>query len=230
MNEGFKLLEILEKTNDPAIKLGLIYNYLKPASDAISILEESKKKLDSFHILKNTENLKNKDQGDLLENYVYNLFNSIKIFKYIPNQRTSVNEIDGVVELNDIGKIFKSDCFNLVPSWIPDYFLIECKNYTCKIKITYVNKFHSLLKQSSTPLGIFFSYESLTGKSNTSWKDSQGFVNKLALINSFVPKEPFIISADKNSYDYLDKNNYDFLEWITSSYTKLKVDIKKDFL
>lgn len=115
-----------------------------------------------------------KTKGKLLEDLVATLFNE-QIFRVIRDCRTTTNEIDFLLDWSEnaraVGLNSMYPCFG-------DCILYECKNYSRAASVTYIGKFASLLLSSNANIGIFISWEGVTGKG---WRDGCGLIKKLAL-------------------------------------------------
>lgn len=170
-------------------------------------------------------------KGELLENMVETLLLGTKIFKIVKNKHTSSNEFDILVSLNINGKILRAK--KIIPDWIPDKFLIECKNHREPINVGLVGKFYSLMEVSKVNLGIFISREGVTGKKNKYWTDAMSFINKInlkyseslnpiILLDFSVTELEEFIKRDKNIVEIIEtrKNQIDLdisgglIEWI----------------
>ena len=169
---------------------------------------------------------------DLLEDFLEKIIKNTKIFKYIKNHLTSTNEIDNYIQLTKLGRLYKGSFYgSLIPEWFPDSFSFECKNYTTKIKVTEINKFHSTLVVQKSRLGVLLGYHPLTGEQNiSSWSNGYGLISKIALIHNHKEEMPVIVYGKKESYNELDKMDYDILEWIIEQRNKLIGDVNAAFL
>ncbi|MCW1927363.1 restriction endonuclease [Bhargavaea beijingensis] len=132
-----------------------------------------KELLDHF---KGTNNSSQSTQrkGEALENIVSYIMEKSVVFEVIQNVRTSSNEIDLLIRLNERGRFFKAQ--GLLT--FEDKLIAECKNYEGRVSVTWVGKFSSLMNYTRNNLGIMFSYHGLTG---SGWKDAEGLTKKLYL-------------------------------------------------
>lgn len=122
----------------------------------------------------NTSEVSANAKGKALEDIVAYIIGKSVVFEVYQNVRTSSNEIDLLVRLNQRGKVFKAQgLLNF-----EDKFLAECKNYDGSISVTWVGKFFSLMTYTKNNLGIIFSYHGLSGPG---WRNAEGLVKKLFL-------------------------------------------------
>ncbi len=185
-----------------------------------------KNNLDLFHRGELGET-KTTDQGDLLEDFFEHLFKNIRALKYLRNVRTGSNEIDVFIKLTREGRQLRAN--EIIPSWFPDSMLIECKNYTSRVGVTYVNKFKSVIDLSSTNFGSFISYKGLAGQDKSGWQDAHGLIYKYGLMHLANEKKPLILNISNNEINRLVDLDFDFFEWIEEIYIKTLTDIRVDF-
>ncbi|EJA1886495.1 restriction endonuclease [Staphylococcus pseudintermedius] len=156
--------------------------------------------------------------GKVLEKFVSQLFEYMNLHYIYLNKRTSTNEIDLFLKTNDVSRTYYN---NTLPILSED-FIVECKQYHQKVKVTWVNKFYSLLRFGNYKLGIIFSVEPLTGKND--WDSSKGVCSKVALKDNI-----YIINLHledmKNIVD-----GYNVIDIIDEKYTKLKDNIAIDLI
>lgn len=170
--------------------------------------------------------LKTKEQGDILEQLIYKMIKSFDVFKIVKNGRSSTNEIDIVIAFNTLGRVLKKEGY--IPNWFPEKFIIECKNYKDTVDVTFVGKFYSLMKTTSSNFGIIISFAGITGRDKQSWCEGTGLIKKLFLQTSNNPNPLIILDIDYNLIDkMLEKKN--FFEFLDDEKLKLECDIKKDF-
>ena len=140
--------------------------------------EQRKHYSDLLAHVKNVNSSKCSDRikGAALEELVaYLLQISGGIFKVLKNVRTSTNEIDQLVTLNENGRPFLG--LQLISSRLGN-FIGECKNYSGAVDVTYVGKFYSLLLTTGINTGILFTYHGVTG---TGWTNGNGLIRKAYL-------------------------------------------------
>lgn len=178
------------------------------SEEKINQIKEKYEHLNSFHRKK--KKIKTTEQGDLLEELVLDIF-SEECFDIVTNKRTSTNEIDLLIKIKNYSLL---KMFEIIPEWMnKEYFLIECKNYTSNVEVTYLNKFHSLLSYTDSQVGLFISYKGVTGSNK--WKDARGLINKVNLMNKANKKLPIILDINKsNMITLLAKNNYKVFSWL----------------
>lgn len=211
------------------IKPKLLKNLLKNDLATLhAYFEFSQQKINHFinliDIINSDSSKTTKSKGDLLEELVCELFNSNEIFEIKRNIRTSTNEIDLVISLTILGKYLRS--LNIIPNWIPDSFLIECKNYSKKIGVTYIGKFYSVIKLSNHNLGLFISTNGITGYNNNklTWSNGAGLIKKITLKHSESANPIYIIPLDlKQIADSMVKSKGNILKTIED--IKLTIDL-----
>lgn len=201
-------LDYLLETNPDAAKQILSIMFDPVSEDKVEKIQKGYERLNDFHVKENE--MKTTEQGDLLEELVLDIF-SENHFDVITNKRTSTNEIDLLIKIKNYIPL---KMFGIIPDWMTkEYFLIECKNYTTNVGVTYLNKFHSLLTYTDSQVGLFISYKGVTGTSK--WKDARGLINKINLMNKANEKLPIILDVNKaNMITLLKKNNYNVFNWL----------------
>jgi len=151
------------------------------------------------------------DKGKSLEDIVTFIFEKSIIFEIYKNVKTSSNEIDLLIRLNQKGKYLKAQ--GLVD--FRDDLLSECKNYNKKIDVTWVGKFYSLLNATNNNLGIIFSYKGLSGDS---WKFASGLTKKFYLHSNH-------LILDFNIDDFtLLKENHSLVDLLNNKIFQLQND------
>lgn len=214
MTSNSNSLDYLLETNPDAAKEILSIMFNPVSEDKVEKIQKGYERLNDFHVKENE--MKTTEQGDLLEELVLDIF-SENHFDVITNKRTSTNEIDLLIKIKNYSQL---KIFGIIPDWMTkEYFLIECKNYTTNVGVTYLNKFHSLLTYTGSQVGLFISYKGVTGTSK--WKDARGLINKINLMNKANEKLPIILDVNKaNMITLLKKNNYNVFNWLK----ELKID------
>lgn len=129
-------------------------------------------------------------KGVMLEQLTKKLLKSIPCFDIINNPKSDSNEYDFVVKLNYDGR--KDRASGIVPRFIPDTFLIECKNYKKPVEVGLIGKFLSLMLTTNHHLGIFISNVGISGSGGRVWKNANAFLMKANLKYS-------VLSADFTS-------------------------------
>lgn len=165
-----------------------------------------------FKELEESIDIKGTNKGKILEKIVDEIFLSTNMYKNKINIRDSSNEIDVLVDLNNLGEI-ESD---ILPDIMKQnrQIIIECKNYNRKIDVTWVGKFHSLLRNRKKKLGIIFSYYSLKGIGH--WDSARGLTKKIYLKEGIA-----IINITKNDIEKIVKNDTCIVTIIEEKYNEL---------
>ena len=176
-------------------------------------LEEYIKKLNKFKG-ENRSNSKSFIKGGALEELVVFLAESTDFFEVFPNLRTHTNEIDLLLRT----KIGAKKLFCQFLSIDTD-IIFECKNYNKKVSVTWIGKFHSLLRNQGCKFGVIFSYEGFTG---SDWKDATGLVKKIFLKDN-------ILILDFNITDFEKLSSGDnFLNLLCDKIDSIKHDTIHD--
>jgi len=207
-------------------RMNAIQTYLHVQELEKPNLLQLKEKLDKFH-RGEIKNLTTKEQGDLLEDFFEALFKSIRSLNVQRNSNTSSNEIDIIIKLNEVGKSLKA--VKIIPSWFPNMVVLECKNYTSRVGVTFVNKFKSVVDLTPSKIGCFISYLGLTGQDKSGWQDAHGLVYKYGLMHLANKEKPLILNITKLEMDKLVENDFNFFDWIEDIYISIMSDMKIDF-
>lgn len=149
-------------------------------------------------------------KGAALEKLVVFLAENTNLFEIIPNIRTSTNEIDALLRTKTQAKPLLNKFFGVETD-----ILFECKNYNEKVNVTWVGKFHSLLRNQNCNFGVIFSYEGFTGNR---WDAAKGLTKKIYLRDK-------IIILDFNYSDFKElESGGNFLEIIRNKIDTIKND------
>lgn len=230
MKEGFYLAE--EQNFKDNFNLYFQKNNLTQEEQEVKINRINKLKIEIESNNKISTTFTTKNKGDLLEEY-FNLVLDLnnKLISYSKNVRTLDNEIDFVIDLKKVAKILRSQ--EIIPKYIPDHFLVECKNYNAVLGVTYINKFHSLLKIKDYNLGIFIAFNGITGEKEKGWFAGFGLIKKINLLSFHTGDFPLICYADKKRLfsleNILKESDYDLFDWIDNLREETKLDVFKDF-
>lgn len=219
-NDDFQYLnDVANSLNSRGLNIDDIAKFMKIKTS--SFLVPSQQALKHFKQLFDqlmTNEYDQKEKGKLLEDLVSALFvdGYPNIFEVRRNCKTSSNEIYIQVNWSKEAQRLK-----LMPIMSSDNtsFLCECKNYENKADVTNVGKFYSLMCYTKTILGLFISWNGVTGKDN-SWKDSIGLIKKLALGD-----EKYIIVLSKLDLQRIRDEKTNIFELIEDKYNALKNDI-----
>ncbi len=148
------------------------------------------------------------DKGVSLENFVLNLFNTCKHFEATSNLRLNPNQIDCYVR----NKL----CSPGVPGiGAIGSFCIECKNETKKPTSTYMNKMHSILRNTGLSFGIIVSKCKVP-------KTFTGLANSIYLNDKIV-----IITLDKDDLENVVMNKINILDIIEMKVNEVKLNATK---
>ena len=163
------------------------------------------------------------EKGKKLEDLIEFILLSTKVFKVIKNQHTSSNEFDLLVKLNVNGKCLRRD--KIIPDWIPDYFLIECKNHKSEVEVGLLGKFYSLMDVSKINLGIFISRVGITGNEDKYWKHAEAFVKKINLKYSESSNPKILLDLDLDAIEEVTKDDTNIIEVIENRKINIDMDI-----
>lgn len=227
MKNGFKLEE--------DIKISLTNLSHSEKKQKLNRLKEIEDELEKLYSQKKNELSKTK--GDLLEEYISLIleFNNCLI-DFQRNIQTATNEIDFHISLTKNAKLYRYK--KIIPEFIPDHFIFECKNYKKSLDIPLINKFHSVLITQNYNFGILFSYSGITGEKIKAWKDGLGFIKKINLLAVNVRdiscqncnlknRFPILFYSNKlKTHELITKYNCDLFEWIDKSMEEMKLDCK----
>lgn len=150
------------------------------------------------------------EKGKAFENLCRYMFNCCKNYK-AAQVRTNPNELDCYVR-----SIIKINGTQL--SEVGNNIIVECKNENKKPSITYLGKFHSVLKLKKAKLGIIISKLPVP----CTYKD--------ATIKIFLIDDIIIISLDKTDLDNIINHRHNLLEMIERKITEIKLDSKTDLV
>lgn len=158
-----------------------------------------------------------KNKGNALEELAQTIFlnGDNPLLAIARNCRTSTNEIDLLMDWSDFAR--NSRCCSIYEE-LSDGFICECKYYNKKVSVTYIGKFYSLLKTANIKIGLFFSWEGITGSS--CWRDAKGLIKKIALKDDI-----YILDFDSNDYEKIYKKEESIFNIIHNKYICLKDDI-----
>lgn len=113
-------------------------------------------------------------------------------YRLYGNMRTTSNEVDCFVKLNEKGKA--------ISRYIDPKFhniICECKNHK-KVNVGHVGKFYSLLSYLPVNFGMFFSWKEISGKE--SGINSYGLIKKIFLSTMHKEKPTYIIDWNKREF------------------------------
>lgn len=150
-----------------------------------------------------------KEQGDSLEDLVISLFRCCRHFSATKNVRFGDNQIDCFTR----NKMYIPGVSQL---GMPDFFVIECKNEKEAPHITYFNKLHSILIQSSLQFGIIVS-KFRAAKTLNKFAHDIFLRDKIIMIN---------LDSDDLKKIIIDREN--LLEFIERKIGEIKLDVTKD--
>lgn len=192
--------------------------------DNLELSDSAKEKVANIiKELRQDGGMNNYEKGKKLEDLVELILLSTKIFKVIKNKHTSSNEFDLLVRLNFNGKILRRD--RIIPDWIPDCFLIECKNHKSEVEVGLLGKFYSLMDISKINLGIFISRVGITGSKNKHWKDAEAFVKKINLKYSESSNPKILLDLDLDAIEEVIKEDTNIIEIIENRKINIDMDI-----
>lgn len=150
-------------------------------------------------------------KGKMLEHLAKKVIETCDLFQVLPNIRDNSNEIDLLLKPSDYNKVTKV----ILPEFLCNDVVVECKNYNKKISVDWTGKFYSLIKSHSLKFGILFSFERFAG--NSEWASSRGLVKKM-----FLKEEVIIINICIDDIKFMFNNNLNFVELINIKYGELQ--------
>ncbi|MEX6496472.1 restriction endonuclease [Lactococcus sp. AK05] len=162
----------------------------------------------------NFENMK--QAGDALEDLTNIIFNLHGLYNTKRNLKTNTNEIDLFLRLTDVGFLMKEN----TDYYLEEDFLVECKNYTKPVGVTYIGKFASLMRVSQLDQGIFISKNGLTGGSERK-RDSKGLIKKIALKDG-----AFILDFSLSDFENLEGKSLQEILFAKRESLRLDVDFE----
>lgn len=204
------------------------------AIDALELKYESKAKVaEIIKKIKEDDFENNYIRGKALEELIVHILRGMKIFKAIKcNINTSSNEFDVIAILNILGKDLRYR--KIIPEWIPDTILFECKNYSGHVKVDYIGKFFSLMESSKINLGIFISRVGVTGKYDNNgneskyWKDAMAFINKINLKYSESKNAKILLDIELKDLENLMEDGNNIIDILEIRKIQIDCDINKD--
>lgn len=178
--------------------------------------EEYNKLLENFKNTNSSSSTTN-EKGKALEELATYTIKTSHIFEIYNNIRTSTNELDQLVRINDCSRLLIG--LKIIDERLAD-FIGECKNYQDKVPVTYVGKVCSLLSTTQNKICILFSYKGVTGKA---WEDSAGLIKKFYLSKEKLEERFCIIDFNINDFEEIHNGN-NFLQIIDDKIRALKND------
>ena len=181
-----------------------------------------------INLIKENKNMSSYEKGVLFENTIEKIFLGTKVFKCIKNKHTSSNEFDLLVKLNNNGKLLRG--LKIIPEWIPDVFLIECKNHSTDVEVGLVGKFFSLMESSGLNLGLFISRMGVTGKNMNYWKDSVAFINKINLKHCLCNPRKILLDFNIDEVARVLEDDYSIVDLIEDRRIQIDLDINGELI
>lgn len=170
----------------------------------------------------NSSSASTREKGKALEEISFFLLKNCGIFDVYGNVRTSTNELDQLVRVNEKGKLLKSKC--IIDSRL-EHFIGECKNYQSKVSVTFVGKLCSLLITTQNKIGTLFSYKGISGNS---WDNSKGLIKKFYLSKEKENERFCIIDFNINDFISIKEGN-NLLQIISDKILSLQNDTSYSF-
>lgn len=172
------------------------------------------------------ESINANEKGEMFEALVRLVFCSTKIFRVCQNKPTTSNEIDFLIQLNWNGRDLRAS--GIIPKWIPDKFLIECKNYKKPVKVDYLGKFYSLMDVSKIRLGLFISNCHISGRDKRNWEDAAAFVNKINLKYSESSEPVLLLDISLDKLALVVNDGYNIIDLIMDREAEIMSDINSN--
>ncbi|AUN00118.1 hypothetical protein CF060_08450 [Clostridium botulinum] len=173
--------------------------------------------------LKDDKGMNAYEKGKKLENLIKDILLATKVFKCLDNRNTTSNEFDILVKLNTNGKNLRHK--RIIPEWIPDCFLIECKNHKEHVKVDLVGKFYSLMDVSNINLGIFISRIGISGSKDRYWNNAEAFVKKINLKYSESSNPKILLDLNLDDIEEVTKDGMNIIEVIETRKINIDMDI-----
>lgn len=207
MSEKDSVMELVDLVKNKASLLKREFIFTREQSNQINALIEKIKK-------GNFENAK--CAGDALEELTDTIFNIHGLYNTKRNLKTDTNEIDLFLRLTDVGFLLKKN----TDYYLEEDFLVECKNYTKPVGVTYIGKFASLMRVSQLEQGIFISKNGLTGGAERK-RDSKGLIKKIALKDG-----SFILDFSLSDFENLEGKSLQEILFAKRESLRLDVDFE----
>ncbi|MCB2361976.1 hypothetical protein [Clostridium estertheticum] len=204
--------EVFNNSDDDILKMSNLELSDIDKSEVLTIIQ----------VIRDDVGMNTYEKGKILEDLIEKIMSATKVFKCLKNKHTTSNEFDILVKLNTNGKILRDK--KIIPQWIPDHFLIECKNHKCAVEVGLVGKFYSLMDVSKVSLGLFISKIGITGAGELSWQDATAFVKKINLKYSERTIPMILLDLDLNDIERVTDDDMDIIEIIETR----KIDINMD--
>ncbi|WP_195945878.1 hypothetical protein [Paraclostridium bifermentans] len=216
MNNGLSLESYMDASDNEDLKivnLELNSSLKKEISEMIDRIKEDK-------------NMNSYQKGSLFENTIEKILLGTKVFKCIKNKHTTSNEFDLLVKLNFNGRCMRDR--RIIPTWIPDEFLIECKNHNKAVEVGLIGKFYSLMDVSKISLGIFISREGASGRNEKRWCDAAAFINKINLKYSESQNPRILLDFSIDEIQKVLDDNQNIIDLIHEKKIQIDMDINGD--
>ena len=185
-------------------------NDLKEGKAIIELINKKNKEIEIESNYSKRNEL-NRKKGKLLERLAFLILDSAQIFEIKNNLRDHTNEIDLLLRPTDYNKLNSI----ILPQYLTNDILIECKNYNDKINVDWVGKFFSLMCTHKIDLGILFSYNEFKGKNE--WDSAKGLSKKL-----FLAENKAIININMDDIQKILDRQFNIVELIKMKYDALK--------
>ena len=224
MEEKYRVFK--ESIKNSGLSYPEVYSFLGRDAESLGIskLSDSSKKeyQDFLSRLKESIQLASKEKnrakkaillvqkGRLFEDTISYLLSHIGTYSILRNKRTSTNEIDIILK-KKVDNSYLSDELH------PPRIIIECKNYTDSVSVTYVGKFISLLQVSECSYGIIFAINGISSRGK--WSDGEGLCKKIALRD-----KKYIICFTLEDLERMHQQS--FMEIVNTKLDELRLDIK----
>lgn len=188
--------------------------------DLFSFTDDEKNEIKHLIDLVEEDNFDNtKEKGTTFENIIKKIFKARAVFSKVQNVRTGTNEIDIIVSINPVGTLVNaSELLELNGNT----FIIEGKNYSEPVGVTWTGKFAHLMKSHDINYGIIFSKKKITGinKDNKlTWQEAAGLCKKL-----YLKENRLIINITLEDIKFALNNNINFFTILDNKKKDIKFD------
>lgn len=155
------------------------------------------------------------EKGKILEKIAQKMLKVNNVFNIFTNIKCDSNEIDLLLKLTSFGQGISM----FLPKELTDDIIVECKNYSKGIDVTWTGKLYSLMRYKNVKCAILFSYLPLKGKN--AWDSSKGLIKKLYLKDDSLIINITIEDIKNILFNDLEKKEFKYTNIITLIQSKI---------